>query len=117
MGQAPDFTGVDDAAREAVQSGEIPGIVVLVGIVMLLCKQVKTSVKLPMSSPRSEITSRTPLGAAMNRIPTTAKLSASARRLSTTNRSARAPVTAADANPLRPGRAEGARAAGPRITL
>jgi len=31
MGQAPDFTGVDDAAREAVQSGEIPGIVVLVG--------------------------------------------------------------------------------------
>jgi CubicO group peptidase (beta-lactamase class C family) len=31
MGQAPDFTGVDDAAREAVQSGEVPGIVVLVG--------------------------------------------------------------------------------------
>ena len=31
MGQTPDFTGVDDAAREAVQSGEIPGIVVLVG--------------------------------------------------------------------------------------
>jgi len=31
MGQAPDFTGVDDAAREAVQSGEVPGVVVLVG--------------------------------------------------------------------------------------
>ena len=31
MGQTPDFTRVDDAAREAVQSGEIPGIVVLVG--------------------------------------------------------------------------------------
>jgi len=29
--QAPDFAGVDDVAREAIQSGEIPGIVVLVG--------------------------------------------------------------------------------------
>jgi uncharacterized protein YbbC (DUF1343 family)/CubicO group peptidase (beta-lactamase class C family) len=29
--QAPDFAAVDQAAREAVQSGEIPGIVVLVG--------------------------------------------------------------------------------------
>src|ERR671931_1532241 len=49
-------------------------------------------VKLPMSSPRSEITSRTPLGTAMNRIPTTAKLAASKRRFRTTNRSALAPV-------------------------
>jgi uncharacterized protein YbbC (DUF1343 family)/CubicO group peptidase (beta-lactamase class C family) len=29
--QAPDFAAVDEAARDAVQSGEIPGIVVLVG--------------------------------------------------------------------------------------
>jgi uncharacterized protein YbbC (DUF1343 family)/CubicO group peptidase (beta-lactamase class C family) len=29
--QAPDFAAVDDAARDAVQSGEIPGVVVLVG--------------------------------------------------------------------------------------
>ena len=29
--QAPDFGAVDDVAREAIQSGEIPGIVVLVG--------------------------------------------------------------------------------------
>jgi uncharacterized protein YbbC (DUF1343 family) len=29
--QVPDFTSVDEVAREAVQSGEIPGIVVLVG--------------------------------------------------------------------------------------
>jgi uncharacterized protein YbbC (DUF1343 family)/CubicO group peptidase (beta-lactamase class C family) len=29
--QTPEFTAVDDAARDAVQSGEIPGVVVLVG--------------------------------------------------------------------------------------
>jgi uncharacterized protein YbbC (DUF1343 family) len=29
--QAPDFAAVDDAARDAVQSGEVPGVVVLVG--------------------------------------------------------------------------------------
>src|SRR2546429_355572 len=29
--QAPDFTGVDEAANDAIASGEIPGIVVLVG--------------------------------------------------------------------------------------
>ncbi|MGH7393265.1 MAG: serine hydrolase domain-containing protein, partial [Candidatus Rokuibacteriota bacterium] len=29
--RAPDFTGVDDAARDAVVSGEVPGVVVLVG--------------------------------------------------------------------------------------
>jgi uncharacterized protein YbbC (DUF1343 family) len=29
--QAPDFSAVDDIAREAIQSGEIPGIVVVVG--------------------------------------------------------------------------------------
>ena len=29
--QAPDFSAVDEIAREAIQSGEIPGIVVLVG--------------------------------------------------------------------------------------
>jgi uncharacterized protein YbbC (DUF1343 family)/CubicO group peptidase (beta-lactamase class C family) len=31
LAQAPDFTAVDEAARDAVQSGEIPGVVVLVG--------------------------------------------------------------------------------------
>jgi uncharacterized protein YbbC (DUF1343 family)/CubicO group peptidase (beta-lactamase class C family) len=31
LAQAPDFGAVDDVAREAIQSGEIPGIVVLVG--------------------------------------------------------------------------------------
>jgi uncharacterized protein YbbC (DUF1343 family)/CubicO group peptidase (beta-lactamase class C family) len=29
--QAPDFAAVDDAARDAVKSGEVPGVVVLVG--------------------------------------------------------------------------------------
>ena len=31
LAQAPDFGAVDDVAREAIQSGEIPGIVVFVG--------------------------------------------------------------------------------------
>lgn len=31
LAQPPDFRSVDDVAREAVQSGEIPGVVVLVG--------------------------------------------------------------------------------------
>src|SRR5262245_6711624 len=52
-----------------------------------------------MSSPRSLITSSTPFGTAMNRIPTTAKLTASRRRLRTTKRSARTPLIARPAAP------------------
>src|SRR5919106_4923447 len=62
--------------------------------------------KSPISSPRSEITSSTPSGTAMNRTPTAAKLSASRRRLKTTNRSARSPVMAPGCYPASPPRAE-----------
>src|SRR4051794_40443630 len=44
------------------------------------------------------MTSRTPLGTAMKRTPTTAKVRASRRRLKTTNRSARGPCIGALSN-------------------